>query len=390
MTPSFSRSRQLAELLDRPGTLDRRGFIALSAVAAGGSLLAACGGDTNPGGAAASSSDDLAANTGTISLLTWETYHERPWVAAYQKRHGVKIEAQTIGSVDELFAKTQASGGVDLVIVDTGSLPRYVDAGLIRPIDAGKVQNASNITGGIDWQTLNRVGGDLYAVPYNWGTQPLMYDESVIPEAPTSWEALWDPKYKGKVVMFDDSYITMPMIALKAGARDPYNLTDAEFEACRQALEELRPQVVTVAKGFDDAANIYAAGDGVIGYCQNISIVYELQNRGKKFNYSFPGQGTPTWIDNATLGVDGHRQEVYDFIDEMLSLQWQGRFVDFSFNNGVLTAEDGREVVDPDVLTKTNIVDQQQPGFWDKMSLLEPPESVERRLELWNEFKAGI
>jgi spermidine/putrescine transport system substrate-binding protein len=166
------------------------------------------------------------------------------------------------------------------------------------------------------------IDGKLWGVPYNWGTQPLMFNTAAVSPAPDSWGALWDPKYKGKVNMFDDAFITMPMIGLYVGAKNAYQMTDDEFESCRKALRELRPQVRTIARGFDDAQTIYAAGDAVIGYCQNISIVTNLQAKACR-SLSFPKEGTPTWIIARFRPRQRRPREVYDFINDNLGAAWQ-------------------------------------------------------------------
>ena len=371
--------------------LSRRRFLAkggyLGAGVALSGLLGACGGEEK-----AASGGGAAAKEGEpINVLTWETYHEPDWVKAYAKKAGVTVNVTEAGSVDEMYAKARSGGDWDVIVFDSGSMPRYIKADLIAPFDDAKVANVKNITPSLDWRAANTHEGKLWGVPYNWGTQPLMYDASVVTEEPKSWGALWDPRYKGKVVMFDDSYIAIPMVALYAGAKDPYNLSDADFEKVRQALKELRPQVRTVAAGFDDAVGIYAAGDSVIGYCQNVSIVADLNGKGRKFAYTFPEEGTPLWIDNAIVTARGNRPEVYDFVDETLSLPWQGEFINFSANNGIVTAEGAEEAgVKASVMANNDIVTQEEPGFREKMSIIKPPESVDKRLEVWNEFKAGV
>lgn len=325
-----------------------------------------------------------------ITIFTWETYHEDPWIAEWSQKSGVAVNVVRTGSVDEMFAQTR-SGAVqaDVLYFDSGSIKRYKEAELIAPIDVSKIPNAKNVTAGLKYEERNAIDGAIYGLPYNWGTQPLMFEEGKV-AATDSWAALWDPQYAGKVNMFDDCYITFPMIALYAGAQDPYNLTDAEFDACAAALKALRPQIRTIARGFNDAEAIYAAGDAILGYCQNISIVFNLQNKGKNFGYSFPKEGTPTWIDNAVLTPKGQRDVVYQFINDNLTPEWQSRFIQFSFNNGVLTAETAKGAgLGEDILKKTNIIDQDDPSFWPKMSVFQAPENIDRRLELWNDFKAG-
>ena len=326
-----------------------------------------------------------------ITIFTWETYHEPPWVEAYQESRGVTVNVVETGSVDEMYAKTR-SGAIepDLVFIDSGSVPRYVNAGLIVPFDASKVPNSVNVGLG-GWQEMNSLDGELYGgIPYNWGTQPLMYRTDKVTPAPTSWSVLWDPKYKGEVLMPDDAYISVPMIALYVGANDAYNLTEEEFAAVREALRELRGQVKTITKGFDDATSIYGAGDAVVGYCQNIAVVFDLNAAGLPFVYSFPDEGTPSWVDNFCVTERGNRDIVYDFCNYCLTPEWQAEFIQFSANNGILTSAAARDAGIPeDFLKKTNILDQDQDGFFDKLSFFQPPEDIDRRLAIWNEFKAG-
>src|SRR5262249_52174798 len=116
-----------------------------------------------------------------------------------------------------------------------------------------------------------------------------------------------------------------------------------------------------------------------------------LQAKGLPFSYSFPKEGTPTWIDCAILSkVGADKPGVYEFINENLAQAWQKRFIVASSNNGILSADGAKAAGIPeDVLKKTNLIDQNEPGFWNKMSVLQPAENIDKRVEIWNEFKAG-
>jgi spermidine/putrescine transport system substrate-binding protein len=327
----------------------------------------------------------------TITLLTWETYHDDPWIEQWGKENNTKGQAVRIGSEDELFSQP-FSGAIqpDVMYIETGSLPRFKDAGLIVDFDLSQLPNARNITPQLDWKKYTNVGGKVAAVPYNWGTQPLMYNADIVKQEPQSWAALWDPAYEGKVNMFDDCTITFPMIALYVGAKDPFNLTDDEFAKCEEALRALRKQVRVIARGFDDASTIYAAGDAVIGYCQNVAVVTSLQGKGKNFKYTLPKEGTPTWIDCAGVSKKGNRPIVYKFLNDNLSPEWQARFITSSTNNGVLNAETARKAgVTEEVMKVTNLLDAEDPAFWNKLVVFQKNEDLDRRIQIWNDFKAG-
>ena len=327
-----------------------------------------------------------------ITIYTWETYQDDPWLEEYQKKTGVKVNAIRTGSSDEMYAKTR-SGSVepDIIYFDIGTIPRYLKAGLITPIDVSKVVNAGNITAGIDWHRRCTVNSKVYAVPYNWGTQPLMYNTTAVQPKPSSWATLWDSKYAGKVNLPDDAGITFPMVALYVGAKDPYHLTDAEFKRCIEAFKTLRVQLRTMSRGFADQTTVFASGDADVGYCLNVSSVFQLQGQGTKVDYVFPKEGTPTWIDCAILTPKGAgRQVVYDFINEGLTPAWQARFITSSVNNGILSASAAASAgVPKKILDETNIPDEEDPSFWSKMSILQYPNEIDRRLAIWNAFKAG-
>lgn len=331
------------------------------------------------------------ANSGQVTILTWETYHEDDWVAAYEAATGVRVRVVRAGSADEMFAQVQSGAlEVDVLYFDTGSIPRYIAASLVSPLEVAKLSGVENIAPSMNWQEKTTFDGQVYAVPYNWGTQPLMYNRGEIGGDLDSWDALWDPQFKGKVSLFDDAYTTFPMIALKAGAVDPFNLTDEEFEACAAVLRELRPQVGTIARGFDDAKTIFASGDALVGYCQNTGIVNALNELGGDFAYSFPKEGTPTWIDCAVLTPNGTRQEVYDFIAAGLDPEWQARFIALGAQNGILTLDAAKAAgLSEDAIAATNIANQEEDGFWSRMVVFQPPEDIDRRLAMWNAFKAG-
>src|SRR5690606_33493964 len=99
------------------------------------------------------------------------------------------------------------------------------------------------------WHTVD---GKHYGVPYQWGSNVLMYNTEVFPEAPTSWDVVFtemtlpDGKSnKGRVQAFDGPiYIADAALFLKRhrpelGIEDPYALTEEQYQA---ALELLRGQ----------------------------------------------------------------------------------------------------------------------------------------------------
>ena len=326
-----------------------------------------------------------------ITLLTWETYSEDPWLEEFSKANGVKVTAVRAGSGDEFFAKlTSGAVSPDVLYIDSGSIQRMLKLDVLAPIDVSRIENVKNISPSIKYERVNTVDGKLYALPYNWGPIPMMYNTEKITSGQDSWKTLWDPALKGRVTIADDSFNSLPVIAFVAGAKNPYQMTDAEFAACAELLKTLRPQLKTMTTGANDTETLFGSGEVDVGLCMNPPIVVNLQKAGKKIDFSIPKEGASSWLDNAMITKKGDRDIVYKFLNAQLSLAWQKRFIEFAVSPGVFdTKIASAEGVKPELVKQTVMPLLDKPGLWDGLKFFQDLENNDRRLQLWNDFKAG-
>ena len=82
-----------------------------------------------------------------LSLGCFEGYAEQEWIDEFEAKYDAKVKVKYVGSVDELFALTQASKGedFDLVSIDTSLFPRYHGAGLLKAYDKSQLSNFGNL-----------------------------------------------------------------------------------------------------------------------------------------------------------------------------------------------------------------------------------------------------
>ena len=332
------------------------------------------------------------ANEEPITLLTWEGYQPADWIAEWSAANGgVEVKPVVIASLDEVFAQLQ-SGAVkpDVIYSEASTAARLKKLGFIQPFDEARVPNVKNIVSTLSWKAPLSVDDSLMGIPLHWGTQPLQYNADAIKDPPMTWAALWDKQYEGKVTTFDDATVNIPMVALYTGIKDPFNFSDDDFKKVGDALRELRKQVRVVTRGFDDAANLYAGGEALLGYCHNVAVVNTLKKKGLNAKYTLPKEGTPSWIEGTFVTSKGNRDIVYKFLNDTMSVPWQIRFMKATGSNGVLTAEDAAKGGMTDAeLKDTNILDSNDPSFKNSLLFFKEPEDVERRVQLWNDFLAG-
>lgn len=352
-----------------------------------------------------------SVDTNTLNVLTWETYHDPAWSEAFTQETGIKVNAVNVGSADEMFAKIKANPNqFDLALVTSGWFDNYAKADLLEPIDASKVTNAPDP--GFDWKSVASSDGTQYGVLYNWGNQPLAWVPGSIPNTPdvakylddqgrpNDWNILWDPAFAGKVSVFDDPTSVLPMIPLALGIEDPYNLDEQQFTEVQNKLNELRPQIKRLTSGFNDQTTQFAEGEATIGYLNNIASVATLKKDGKALEVNNEvKQGVPAWSDNYSITKAGAKKadSVYKFINYTTTVPWQARFVAASGNNGTLSLTQAQSPeatsagLTPELLEATLIpATASGEQFFKGLKFFEPVEDLNKRVELWNQFKLGI
>src|SRR5580693_824641 len=187
--------------------------------------------------------------TETLSLLVWEGYADPSFLKAFEDAHQCKVVASYMGSSDELVAKLRggSAGNYDVISPSSDVATSIVRAGLAAPLDLSKIPAYGQLSPQLTSLPLVRVKGQVYGVPFMWGPDPMIYDTSVFAQAPESWNVFWDPKYKGKISVWDDlSTVYMAAQVLGYDKPDPsqlYNLTDEQLEAVKKKLLELKPNI---------------------------------------------------------------------------------------------------------------------------------------------------
>src|SRR5262245_17319899 len=360
--------------------------------------LTACGG---------SSSTD--ANT--LNVLTWQGYHEQQWLDEFTKATGIKVNAVNVGSPDEMFAKVKANPNqFDIALVTSGWFDNYAKAGLLEPIDTSKVTNQPDP--GFDWMSVTSSGGKQYGVLYNWGDQPMAWIPGSIPNTPEmakyldsqgrpdDWNIYWDPAFAGKVSIFDDPTSVLPMIPLALGMSDPFHLPPEQFTQVQDKLSALRPQVKRLTSGYNDQVTQFANGEATIGYLNIISEVGMLAKDGKTLEVNHEvKQGVPAWSDNYAITKAGAKKadSVYKFINYTLDVPWQARFIGTSSNSGTLSLEQAKSPqaiqagLTADALAQTLIpATASGEAFFSKMRFYQPVEDLNKRVDIWNQFKLGL
>ncbi|HUO27034.1 MAG TPA: ABC transporter substrate-binding protein [Candidatus Aquilonibacter sp.] len=332
-----------------------------------------------------------ARKTPTLNLLVWEGYADPSFVRPFEAQHHCKVTASYMGSSDELVAKLRGGSAANFDVISPSSdvATSIAAAGLAMPLDLSRIPSYNQLSPQLTSLPLVRVKGQVYGVPFMWGPDPLLYDTTDFKQPPDSWSVLWDPKYRGKISVWDDlSTVYMAAQILGFDKPDPsqlYNLSDEQLEAVKKKLLELKPNI----------RKMWSTGGELTNLFQNHEVVAAMgwplmTNQLRKINFpigeTIPKENTTGWIDHLMITAASENKDLaYQFLEYMIEAQTQKKVTDVT---GYTPANpQAAQFMTTDQVKSLHLDDvddyQKRLYFW---------QNVPRRAkynEIWNEVKAA-
>ena len=327
----------------------------------------------------------------SLGLLVWEGYADESAVHDFEQSHHCKISPSYMGSSDELVAKLRggSASNYDVISPSSDVATSIARTGLAAPLDLSKLPSYSQLSSKLRDLPLAKANGQVYGVPFMWGPNPLLYDTTVFAKAPDSWTIFWDPKYKGKISVWDDlSTLYMAAQILGYDKPDPallYNLTDEQLAAVKKKLLELKPNIRKIWSTGGELTNLFENHEIVLamGWPLNTN---DLRKAHFPIGETIPKENTTGWIDHLMItAASAHKELAHDFLEYMIEAKTQKRVTD---RTHYTPANPGAaQFLTPDEIKSLHLDNpdayMQRIYFW---------QDVGRRAkynEIWNEVKAA-
>jgi putative spermidine/putrescine transport system substrate-binding protein len=309
-------------------------------------------------------------------VMAWEGYADDDWVKEFEAQTGATVKVVFIGTDDEIWAKIKGSEGKDFDVfaVNTAQLQRYIDGGLTTPHDLDKLPNQKEVLP--RFRDLSKVkgvmrDGKVHSIPFCFDSIGIIYDKDKVSPAPDSFEILWDPKYKGKVLAYDNGEHNFSFTALTLGIEDPFHLTDEQMQKIKEKLIKLKGNVLSFYTTPDEALQLYKNNDVALIWANyGQQQVKAMKDAGAHIEYVNPKEGALAWLDTwaMTSGVT----------DKELAEAWV---------NFLLQKKIGQQLSERTGFGNT-VVESGSAGANDKLVWLDFVEDPTKRSDLWNEIKA--
>ena len=329
--------------------------------------------------------------TPSLNLLVWEGYADPTFVRGFEQQCRCKVSASYMGSSDELVAKLRggSAGNYDVISPSSDVATSIAAAGLAAPLDLSKLPGYGQLSPQLTSLPLVKLGGQVYGTPFMWGPNPLIYDTTVFPQPPDSWTILWDPKYRGKISVWDD-LSTLYMAAQMLGYDKPdpsrlYDLSDDQLDAVKKKLLELKPNVRKMWSTGGELTNLFQSHEVVAAMGWPL-----MTNQLRKINFpvgeTIPKENTTGWIDHLMITSGSENKDLaVKFVKYMIEAETQKKVSDVT---GYTPANpQAARLMTPEQVKGLHLDDvdnyQKRIYFW---------QNVPRRakyVEIWNEVKAS-
>ena len=251
-------------------------------------FLTGCGG-TGSNSSAASGSNGSGKRV--VNVCSWGEYIDEDLIYQFEDETGIEVNYQTAESNEALSSLLKTGAGdFDVIVPSDYMIARLISEDMLAELDYSNIPNYDLIDD--QYKGLSYDPENKYTVPYTWGTLGIIYNTTMVDEPITSWDAMFDDKYAGNVLMINNSRDALAAALLDLGysinttdegqIREAYQLlADAKSNGVYQAF--VMDQVFQKMEGGNAAIAMYYAGDYLTMLDNNPDLAFVVPKEGSNW-----------------------------------------------------------------------------------------------------------
>ncbi|MBR2414099.1 MAG: spermidine/putrescine ABC transporter substrate-binding protein [Clostridia bacterium] len=225
----------------------------------------------------------------SINVYNWGEYIDQSVLDDFEAQTGINVNYTTYASNEEMYSKiVSGAASYDVIIPSEYMISKMISEDLLAELDFANIPNYKYI--GEAYRGLSYDPEEKYSVPYTWGTVVIVYNTKYVDEedvADESIDLLWNEKYAGNILMFDNPRDTFALAHIKLG--HSMNTTNPDdWYAAVDELKKQKPivQAYVMDQIFDKMINeeayiaAYYAGDAMTMMEENEDLAAYVPREG--------------------------------------------------------------------------------------------------------------
>ena len=274
--------------------------------------------------------------------------------AQFFKETGIRVNYTTFDSNENMYNKLKGGGAnYDIVIPSDYMIARLIEEGLVQKIDFSNIPNYSNIMD--QYKNLYFDPTNEYSVPYNVGLVGIIYNTKVVEGTPDSIDLLWDERYAGKILNFNNPRDAFALAQWKAGI--DLNTTDPdEWNTAFELLKQQKPLVQSYV--MDEVFNKMESEEAAIApyYAGDFLIMHD---NNENLAFFYPKEGTNIFVDSICIPTSSQNKEAAELYINFLirgdiALQ-NAEYICYATPNKAVLENEDYSLADEEILYPENM-----------------------------------
>ena len=231
---------------------------------------------------------------GEVYVYNWGEYINEDVIDMFEEEYDIKVIYDEIMENEDMYPMVKTGAvNYDVVCPSDYMISKMIQEDMLAELNYDNIPNVANIDAQYFASAEGFDPGNKYAVPYCWGTVGILYNKTMVDEPITSWESLFDEKYKGEILMIESVRDGIG-IALKYLGYSVNSTNEAELLEAQKLLIEQYPLVQAYV--VDEVRNKMIGEEAALGVIYSGEAIY-TQRENENLVYVVPEEGSNTWLD---------------------------------------------------------------------------------------------
>ena len=248
-----------------------------------------------------------------VNVCSWGEYIDEDLIYQFEEETGIKVNYQTAESNEALYSLLKTGAGdYDVIVPSDYMIGRLIAEDMLAELNYDNIPNYALIDD--QYKGLSYDPDNKYTVPYTWGTLGIIYNTTMVDEPITSWDAMFDTKYAGQVLMIRNSRDALAAALLDLGY--DINTTDeAQIQEAYTLLSNAKNAGVYQAFVMDEIFQKMEGGNAAIAMYYAGDYLTMLENN-PDLAYVVPEEGSNWFVDAMCVLKDAqHKDEAEEWIN---------------------------------------------------------------------------